>query len=76
MWLRFTGTYTGKRNSITTNGVTFVGREPSLVTDAEALRRLSSHPEFEKAEKAKNAENELLAPKRGRPRKVSDGSDT
>jgi len=70
MWLRFIGTYTGKRNSITTNGVTFEGREPSLVTDAEALRRLSGHPEFEKAEKAENTKNELSAPKRGRPRKA------
>ena len=67
MWLRFTGTYTGKRTSISLCGVTFEGREPSLVTDEEALRRLSSQPEFEKAEKA---ENELLAPKRGRPRKA------
>ena len=73
MWLRFTGTYTGKRNSITLCGVTFVGREPSLVTGEEALRRLSSHPEFEAVE---TPALDYPPPKRGRPRKVSDGSDT
>lgn len=47
MLLRFTGTYTGGRTSITLCGVTFTGREPAEVSGEEALRRLSTHPEFE-----------------------------
>lgn len=62
---RFTGTYTGGRNSITLCGVTFNEREPSEV-EGEALRRLANHPEFEAVEPV-----EVPAkPKRGRPRKA------
>lgn len=59
MRFRFIGQYTGGRTSITLNGVTFEGREPSEVP-AEAVARFSRHIEFEMVE----------APKRGRPRKV------
>ena len=52
MFFRFTGDYTGKRTSITLFGVTFEGREPADVTDADGIRRLSNHPEFEKVTKA------------------------
>lgn len=52
MHLRFIGTYTGGRTSITLCGVTFEGREPVEVTEPEALRRLSSHREFEQVTKA------------------------
>lgn len=47
MLFRFNGDYTGKRSSITLFGVTFEGREPADVTDADGIRRLSNHPEFE-----------------------------
>ena len=74
MRLRFTGTYTGKRTSITICGVTFEGREPSEVTGEEALRRLSNHPEFEAvpdivAQHLGPIDEPVKAPKRGRPRK-------
>lgn len=52
MLFRFKGDYTGKRTSITLFGVTFEGREPADVTDADGIRRLSNHPEFEKVTKA------------------------
>jgi hypothetical protein len=66
MLLRFNGTYTGGRTSITLCGVTFEGRTPSEVTDAEGIRRLSNHPEFE----AVVEDSEPAPKKRGRPRKV------
>lgn len=44
---RFTGQYTGGRDSIDAGGVLFVGNEPSEVADPEAVRRLRGHPEFE-----------------------------
>ena len=76
MFFRFTGDYTGKRTSITLFGVTFEGREPADVTDADGIRRLSNHPEFEQVTKAVTPEVVELedsipeAPKkRGRPRK-------
>ena len=76
MHLRFIGTYTGGRTSITLCGVTFEGREPSEVVEADALARLSNHPEFEKVTKAVTSEVVEFedsipeAPKkRGRPRK-------
>lgn len=78
MHLRFIGTYTGGRTSITLCGVTFEGREPSKVVDAGALARLSNHPEFEEVTKTVAPELEAVeyedslpeAPKkRGRPRK-------
>ena len=76
MLFRFKGDYTGKRTSITLFGVTFEGREPADVTDADGIRRLSNHPEFEQVTKAvtpEEAVEEYLTPeapkKRGRPRK-------
>ncbi len=78
MLFRFKGDYTGKRTSITLFGVTFEGREPADVTDADGIRRLSNHPEFEQVTKAVTPELEAVefedsipeAPKkRGRPRK-------
>lgn len=51
MLFRFKGDYTGKRTSITLFGVTFEGREPADVTDADGIRRLSTHPEFERVTK-------------------------
>lgn len=66
MLLRFTGTYTGGRTSITLCGVTFEGHEPLEVTDPQALARLANHREFEQvAEAAEEAPK-----KRGRPRKA------
>lgn len=68
---RFTGRYTGKRDTIVSCGVTFIGREPSEVTDADGIRRLSNHPEFEIVEAEPEAEAPDEAPKpRGRPRKA------
>lgn len=52
MLFRFKGDYTGKRTSITLFGVTFEGREPADVTDADGIRRLTTHPEFEQVTKA------------------------
>jgi len=76
MHLQFIGTYTGGRTSITLCGVTFEGREPSEVVEADALARLSNHPEFGEATKtvaSEVAEFEDSIPetpkKRGRPRK-------
>jgi hypothetical protein len=74
MRLRFTGTYTGGHTSITLCGVTFDGREPSEVTDAESIRRLSGHPEFETVHPLDHDgdghKGGSLPKKRGRPRKV------
>lgn len=47
MKFRFIGTYTGGHDSINACGVVFHGRDPSEVTDGEAIRRLSNHIEFE-----------------------------
>ena len=47
MKFRFIGEYTNGHTSINGSGVTFVGREPSEVTDPEAIRRLSGNIEFE-----------------------------
>ena len=78
MYLRFIGTYTGGRTSITLCGVTFEGREPSEVVEADALARLSNHPEFEEVTKTVTPELEAVEyedslpetpKKRGRPRK-------
>lgn len=82
MLFRFKGDYTGKRTSITLFGVTFEGREPADVTDADGIRRLSNHPEFEQVTKAVTPELESAMAdyedsipeqpkKRGRPRKGS-----
>lgn len=76
MLFRFKGDYTGGRASITLFGVTFDGREPADVTDADGIRRLSNHPEFEQVGLAdvtteqvkKIAPAQSIKP-RGRPRK-------
>lgn len=47
MLFKFIGQYTNSHTSISASGVTFEGREPSEVTDPEAIRRLSGNPEFE-----------------------------
>lgn len=47
MKFRFIGQYTNGHTSIFSNGVTFVGREPSETDDPEAMRRLSNNIEFE-----------------------------
>ena len=65
MLMKFTGQYTGGRNSITICGVTFEGREPADVPDDS---RLIGHPEF--AEVTKTVTPLVEQPKpRGRPRK-------
>lgn len=46
MLFKFIGRYTNGQTSINASGVTFDGNEPSEVTDAEAIRRLSNNPEF------------------------------
>lgn len=80
MLFRFKGDYTGKRTSITLFGVTFEGREPADVTDADGIRRLSNHPEFEVVTKTVTPDPEAVMAdyedsipeqpkKRGRPRK-------
>lgn len=69
MYLRFIGTYTGGRTSITLCGVTFEGREPSEVVEAGALARLSNHPEFKEVTKTVALEEVEDKPRRGRPKK-------
>ena len=44
MRMRFTGQYTNGRTSVSIDGVTFHGREPSEVLEGSRLLR---HPEFE-----------------------------
>lgn len=70
---RFTGTYTGGRNSITLCGVTFNEREPSEV-EGEALRRLRDHPEFEAVHPLDHDADGKPggSRKRGRPRKETE----
>jgi hypothetical protein len=72
MLFKFTGQYTGGRDAINACGIVFTGREPAEVTDADALRRLSGHPEFEAVtETAALADEPTEAPKkRGRKPKV------
>lgn len=50
MLFKFTGRYTNGHTSINACGVTFEGNEPAEVTDPEAIRRLSNHPEFEEVD--------------------------
>lgn len=74
MLFRFIGQYTHGRGAIRSCGVTFNGREPSDVTDAEAIRRLSGNPEFEQVAAPVSAPVEVAPPapkKRGRPKKDS-----
>lgn len=47
MRFRFIGQYTNGHTAINACGIVFDGRSPSEVTDPEAVRRLSRHPEFE-----------------------------
>jgi hypothetical protein len=76
MLFKFTGQYTGGRDAINACGIVFTGREPAEVTDADALRRLSGHPEFEAVTAAKiSIEAEPMnipapAKRRGRKPKV------
>jgi hypothetical protein len=81
MLFRFIGQYTHGRGAIRTCGVTFNGREPSDVTDAEAIRRLSGNPEFVKVHpldhdgdgKPGGSLPDAVAPrKRGRPKKEAN----
>lgn len=74
---RFIGMHTGGRTSINACGVMFEGDEPSEVDDADCIRRLRGHPEFEEVgENAGNledmnalrAEYRQLAGKNGGPR--------
>lgn len=46
MKFRFIGTYTGDE-TISSGGVTWLGREPAEVTDAALIAKLEGHPEFE-----------------------------
>lgn len=71
MRLRFIGQYTAKRDTLTLCGVTFIGREPADVTDAEAIRRLSNHPEFETVAPALPV-HDVPPKKRGRPKKEAE----
>lgn len=47
MRFRFIGQYTNGHTAINACGVTFEGHDPENVEDPEAIRRLSSNPEFE-----------------------------
>lgn len=76
MKFRFIGTYTGGHDSINACGVVFHGRDPSEVTDSEAIRRLSNHIEFEAVHAPVADPVADIAPlpprKRGRPKKAAD----
>jgi hypothetical protein len=72
MLFRFIGQYTHGRTTIDM-GVLFEGREPSEVTDAELIRRLSANVEFEAVSEEAPVEAPVEAPKkRGRPKKVAE----
>lgn len=84
MRFRFVGQYTNGHSSISASGVTFDGHEPEEVTDAEAIRRLSGNPEFEKVdpldhdgdgEKGGSLPGPKATAKRGRPRKSKDDGE-
>lgn len=67
MLFKFIGTYSNGRTFMRSCGVTFNGREPSDVTDADGIRRLSGHPEFEAVADSPQV---IAEPKRrGRPPK-------
>ena len=70
MKFRFIGEYTNGHTSINSSGVTFVGREPSEVTDPEAIRRLTGNIEFEEVGEVLVSTDEPAPKRRGRPRKV------
>ena len=80
MKFRFIGLYTNGHTEVDAGGVTFVGNEPSEVTDPDLIRRLSGHPEFEVVHpldhdgdgKPGGSLPDAVAPrKRGRPKKVA-----
>lgn len=78
MKFRFIGKYTNGHTSVSSNGVTFVGREPSEAVGDAAIR-LARHPEFEAVEEISwsvvhdpNDFSPAAAPKRrGRPKKAA-----
>ena len=73
MLFRFIGRYTNGHSSINACGVVFEGDAPSDVSNPDGIRRLSSHPEFEKVHPLDHDGNGAKGgslPKRGRPRKV------
>lgn len=72
MLFRFIGRYTNGHTQIASCGVVFVGNEPSEVTDADAIRRLSGHPEFERIGDAPAAP--VVVQERPRKRRQSKGS--
>jgi hypothetical protein len=75
MLFKFIGRYTCGHTSINASGVVFQGNEPAEVEDAEAIRRLSGNPEFEKVDPLDhdgNGEKGGSLPRRGRPRKQKD----
>lgn len=47
MRFRFTGEYTGGRNSVSIRGVTFNGYDPTEVADEAVVEQLKRHPEVE-----------------------------
>lgn len=47
MRFKFTGTYTGPRDSVVVHGVRFEGREAVNVEDEATVARLRTHPEVE-----------------------------
>ena len=75
MLFRFIGQYTHGRTSIDAGGVLFEGHEPAEITDAELIRRLTNHVEFEAVEAIEPEGDEtppVVLKKRGRPKKVAD----
>lgn len=79
MLFKFTGRYTGANTSINACGVVFEGDEPSEVSDPEAIRRLSGHPEFEEVgpldHDGDGEPGGSLPKKRGRPPKAKDDDE-
>jgi hypothetical protein len=75
MLFKFIGQYTNGHTSIDAGGVEFVGDEPSDVTDADLIRRLSNNPEFEAVDPLDHdgdgKKGGSLAKSRGRPKKES-----
>lgn len=75
MLFKFIGQYTNGHTSISASGVTFEGRDPAVVTDPEAIRRLSNNVEFVEVDPLDhdgNGEKGGSLPKpRGRPKKVA-----
>lgn len=76
MKFRFIGKYTNGHTSVSSNGVTFVGREPSEAVGDAAIR-LARHPEFEAVEEDEASRmvseyvEEHQPKRRGRPKKAA-----